>query len=161
MGRILAVDFGEQRIGLALSDPSRTIASGLQVLRRSTRELEFAALRSVVAAEEVALVVVGMPLSMGGERGVQAELTRRWVEALRPALAVPVEVVDERLTSVQAHRALDAMGVRRRQQRGRVDEVAATLMLQSYLDRARASNATDHQASTSPPAPEPSGDAAP
>jgi putative Holliday junction resolvase len=155
MGRVLAVDLGERRVGLALSDPSRTIASGLRVMRRSTREAEFAALRALVEAEDVDLVVVGMPLGMGGEPGVQAELTRRWVDALRPALPVPVEVVDERLTTVQAHRALDAMGVRRRAQRGRVDAVAATLLLQSYLDRARASNPTNR------PAPEPRGDAAP
>ncbi|MGI8916918.1 MAG: Holliday junction resolvase RuvX [Chloroflexota bacterium] len=137
MTRILAVDLGEQRIGLALSDPTGNIAGGLRTIRRGLRDEEMAAINAVIAKEDVARVIVGMPLSMSGQPGVQAELTRRWVAVLQQSIAVPVEVLDERLTSVQAHRSLDSMGVKRRQHRQHVDEIAATLLLQGYLDGQR------------------------
>lgn len=137
MGRILAIDLGEQRIGLALSDPTASIAGGYRTLRRGTREQDLAAIRAVITAEDVERIIVGMPISMNGEPGVQAELTRRWVDALQRSLTVPVESLDERLTTVQAHRSLDHMGVKRRQQRQHVDAVAATLLLQGYLDGKR------------------------
>lgn len=137
MTRILAVDLGEQRIGLALSDPTGNIAGGLRTIRRGLRDEEMAAINAVIAKEDVARVIVGMPLSMSGQPGVQAELTRRWVDVLQQSIAVPVEVLDERLTSVQAHRSLDSMGVKRRQHRQHVDEIAATLLLQGYLDGQR------------------------
>ena len=137
MTRILAVDLGEQRIGLALSDPTGNIAGGLRTIRRGLRDEEMAAINAVIAREDVARVIVGMPLSMSGQPGVQAELTRRWVAVLQQSIAVPVEVLDERLTSVQAHRSLDSMGVKRRQHRQHVDEIAATLLLQGYLDGQR------------------------
>jgi putative Holliday junction resolvase len=137
MGRVLAIDLGEQRVGLALSDPTRTIASSLPTLRRSSREQEFAAIRDLVAREEVEEIIVGLPIGMSGSPGVQAELTRRWTVALRQAVAIPVRELDERLTSVQAQRTLDSLGVRRRAQRSQVDAVAATLLLQTYLEQSR------------------------
>jgi putative holliday junction resolvase len=137
MSRIMAIDLGEQRIGLALSDPTGNIAGGFRTIRRGLRDEEMAALGAVVAAEDVGRIIVGMPLGMNGQPGVQAELTRRWVVVLQRHMAVPVEVLDERLTSVQAHRSLDSMGVKRRQHRQHVDEVAATLLLQGYLDSRR------------------------
>jgi putative holliday junction resolvase len=137
MSRIMAIDLGEQRIGLALSDPTGNIAGGFRTIRRGLRDEEMAALGAVVAAEDVGRIIVGMPIGMNGQPGVQAELTRRWVVVLQRHMAVPVEVLDERLTSVQAHRSLDSMGVKRRQHRQHVDEVAATLLLQGYLDSRR------------------------
>ena len=134
MSRILAIDLGEQRIGLALSDPTGQIAGGIRTIRRGLRDEEMAAIRAIIVGEGVVRIIVGMPLGMNGQPGVQAELTRRWVEFLRRHTDLPIEVVDERLTSVQAHRSLDSMGVRRRQQRQHVDGVAATLLLQGYLD---------------------------
>jgi putative holliday junction resolvase len=137
MSRIMAIDLGEQRIGLALSDPTGNVAGGFRTIRRGLRDEEMAAIAAIVAAEDVGRIVVGMPLGMNGQPGVQAELTRRWVVALQRQTALPVEVLDERLTSVQAHRSLDSMGVKRRQHRQHVDEVAATLLLQGYLDSRR------------------------
>lgn len=134
MSRILAIDLGEQRIGLALSDPTGQIAGAIRTIQRGLRDEEMAAIGAVLVAEGVTRVIVGMPLGMNGQPGVQAELTRRWVEALRRHTDLPIEVADERLTSVQAHRSLDGMGVRRRQHRQHVDAVAATLLLQGYLD---------------------------
>ena len=137
MSRILAIDLGEQRIGLALSDPTGNIAGGIRTIRRGLRDEEMAALRTVIATQGVERIIVGMPLGMNGLPGVQAELTRRWVEALRRNTDLPVEILDERLTTVQAHRSLDSLGVRRRQHRQHVDGVAATLLLQGYLDAHR------------------------
>jgi putative holliday junction resolvase len=137
MSRILAIDLGEQRIGLALSDPSGNIAGGFRTIRRGLRDEEMAAIQDVIEAEGVERIVVGMPLSMSGQPGVQAELTARWVAVLRRHTALPVEVVDEWLTSVQAHRSLDSMGVKRHRHRQHVDEMAATLLLQGYLDGQR------------------------
>jgi len=137
VSRILAIDLGEQRIGLALSDPTGNIAGGIRTIRRGLRDEEMAALRTVIATQGVERIIVGMPLGMNGLPGVQAELTRRWVEALRRNTDLPVEILDERLTTVQAHRSLDSLGVRRRQHRQHVDGVAATLLLQGYLDAHR------------------------
>lgn len=137
MSRILAIDLGEQRIGLALSDPTGQIAGGIRTIRRGLRDEEMAALGTIIADEDVERILVGMPLSMSGQPGVQAELTRRWVEVLRSHTDLPVEVLDERLTSVQARRSLDSMGVKRKRHRQHVDAVAATLLLQGYLDGQR------------------------
>lgn len=139
MSRVLAIDLGEQRIGLAVSDPTGSIAGSLRTIRRDERAAELAVIRGLIAEQDVGRVVVGMPLAMGGGAGVQAELTRRWVAALRAALTVPVETLDERLTTVQAHRTLDAMGIKHRRHGRHVDAMAATLLLQTYLDRERGS----------------------
>lgn len=135
--RVLAIDLGERRIGLALSDPTQRVATGLRTIRRGLRDEDVAAIRAIVAAEDVERIVVGMPIGMNGQPGVQAELTQRWVDILRQRIATPVDTLDERLTTAQAHRALDSLGVRRRRHVQHVDTVAATLLLQGYLDRQR------------------------
>ncbi len=147
MGRILAIDLGERRIGLATSDPTRSVAGSFGMLRRSTAEEEFAALRSTIIEQDVDLIVVGLPIGLQGAGGVQAELTRRWVAAFQKDTDVPVELLDERLTTAQAHHTLDAMGVRRKKHREHVDAVAATLLLQTYLERARGSRGAGEQGS--------------
>ena len=136
-GRILAIDLGDERIGLAISDPTGTIASALPTLRRGVTGEELPALRETIAQENVERVIVGLPLRMDGSDSVQTTLTRRWAQALERAVSASVELVDERLTTVQAHHALDALGVGRRKQRGRVDALAATLLLQGYLEQQR------------------------
>lgn len=136
-GRILAVDLGEQRIGLALSDPTQQIATGFRTIRRGLRDEDVSAIQAIVTDEDVERIIVGMPFSMNGQIGVQAELTRRWVDFLQQHMETPVETLDERLTTAQAHRTLDSMGVKRRRRRQHVDTVAATLLLQGYLDSRR------------------------
>jgi putative Holliday junction resolvase len=137
--RVLGVDLGERRIGLALSDPSRTVASPHEVLRRSGDS--DADRRAIVAAARDAgasVIVVGLPLSLSGRMGPAARAALAEVEALR-AVAAGIEVVvhDERLTTVTAERALDEGGVGRQQRRDVVDKVAAAIMLQSWLEGAR------------------------
>jgi putative Holliday junction resolvase len=137
--RALGVDLGERRIGLALSDPSRTVASPHDVLRRSGDPA--ADRRAIVAvAVEVGagVIVVGLPLSLSGKTGPAARAALDEVEAMR-AIAGEIEIVlhDERLTTVTAERALIEGGVRRDARRQVIDKVAAAVMLQSWLERAQ------------------------
>jgi putative Holliday junction resolvase len=135
--RVLGVDFGDKRIGLAVSDPSRTIAFPHDVIEHAgnmpeAARLVFEAANSVQAAH----VVVGLPFNMDGTRGKQADRVSTFVGLLRKLLgpAVRVEEWDERLSSVQAGRLLQDAGVRSRLQVGKVDQVAAALVLQAFLD---------------------------
>jgi putative Holliday junction resolvase len=139
MGRILGVDLGSRRIGLAVSDPSGAIASPAGRIDRG--DDAFADRRAIVAAareREATTVVVGLPTELSGRAGPAARAARAEVDALRDlAPDLTFEMVDERLTTVIAERALVSAGVRRRQRRTRVDGVAAAVMLQSYLDARR------------------------
>ncbi len=135
--RALGVDLGERRIGLALSDPSRTVASPHEVLRRSGDPVVDR--RAIVdAARELGanVIVVGLPLSLSGRTGPAAKAALAEVEALR-ALAGAIEVVvqDERLTTVTAERALGEARMGRDARRNVVDKVAAAVMLQAWLER--------------------------
>jgi putative Holliday junction resolvase len=138
--RALGVDLGERRIGLALSDPSRTVASPHDVLRRSgDRDADRRAIVAAARAAGAGVIVVGLPLSLSGKRGPAARAALEEVDALR-ALAADIEVVvqDERLTTVTAERALNEGRVRRDERRQVVDKVAAAIMLQSWLEGSRA-----------------------
>jgi putative Holliday junction resolvase len=136
VSRVLAIDFGERRIGLALSDESQRIALPHSTLPRDTSGGDVASIARLVERDGISTVVVGVPISLSGQDTVQTVLTRRWAEQLRRALPCPVILFDERLTTTQAHRALDDQGVKRRNHQERIDQVAATLLLQSYLERA-------------------------
>lgn len=135
---MLGLDLGSRRIGVAVSDPSGTIASPYEVLERSGDGGEdyrrIAEIASEVGAERV---VVGLPLSLSGHAGPAAEQTMREVEAVSQATKVPVEVHDERLTTVSAHRSMRLLGVKGRHRRAAVDKVAAAVMLQAWLDGRR------------------------
>ncbi|MDQ1475153.1 MAG: putative pre6S rRNA nuclease [Actinomycetota bacterium] len=136
--RALGVDLGERRIGLALSDPSRTIASPHDVLRRSgDPAADRRAILALALEVGAGVIVVGLPLSLSGKRGPAARAARDEVEAMR-AIAGDIEIVlhDERLTTVTAERALIEGGVRRVARRQVIDKVAAAVMLQSWLERA-------------------------
>lgn len=139
MGRILGVDFGEKRIGLAVSDPGGSIAFPREVMRNpgKTGAAAYRVAR-FVRENDVEKVVVGMPFDMDGSRGKQAHRVASFVGLLRKALGdeVPVEEWDERMTTVEAGRAMRSAGVDARGQRGVVDKVAAALLLQAFLDHA-------------------------
>jgi putative Holliday junction resolvase len=102
VGKVLALDFGSARTGVAVSDPSGTVARPLGAVERATTAGGFAKLLAVIAAEEPERVVVGLPLTLRGERGEQATVTQEFVERLRAALPLPVDTYDERFTSVLA-----------------------------------------------------------
>lgn len=139
MARVLGVDLGSVRIGLALSDPSGTLASPHSVImRRGDPDADRREILAVARAEEVDRIVVGMPRSLNGREGPAARAAREEVDAL--AAAAPdlvVEAYDERLTTVIANRSLIESGVGRSGRKRVVDKVAAAVMLQGYLDAHR------------------------
>ena len=138
MARILGVDLGSRRIGLALSDPSGAVATPHRVLQRSGDPAADRRAITAVAREAGAdRIVVGLPLSLSGDAGPAARAVLDEVEALRAEAGegMGVETHDERLTTVIAERGLRASGTRRRRRRAVVDEAAAAVMLQSFLDR--------------------------
>ncbi len=138
MTRVLGVDLGSRRIGLALSDPGGTIALPHEVLARSGDAADdHAAIVSAARAAGATTIVVGLPRSLSGRDGPAARATRREVDALREVAArdgVEVELHDERLTTVIAQQGMTAANVRKRARRAVVDKVAAAVMLQSWLD---------------------------
>jgi putative Holliday junction resolvase len=136
--RVLGVDLGSRRIGIAVSDPSGTLASPLMVQPRGRdHAADHAALLAVAAEEQVARIVVGLPLSLSGGEGPAARAALDEVEALRAASSVPIDVHDERFTTASATRRLrEARG--RGARRDPVDAAAAAEMLQSYLDATKA-----------------------
>jgi putative holliday junction resolvase len=136
--RILAVDPGTKRVGLAVSDPSETIAQGLSTLPAEPHETLAARLADVARAHEARRIVVGLPLRMNGTRGPEAAAAQALADGLRSASGLPVDMVDERLTTVAAERSLIETGMRREKRRLSVDRVAATMLLQGHLDRKRA-----------------------
>ena len=135
--RVLALDIGEKRIGVAVSDPSGTVASPLVVLDAAKVLTDGSDLTRLVEEYGAELVVVGLPLSLDGSEGPQALDVRRAAARLAGFLRVPVEFADERLSSTQASRAMGDVGASQRQQRGSIDMVAAAIFLQSYLDARR------------------------
>ena len=133
--RVLALDLGSKRIGVAVSDPSETIASPDRVLERTgSRTRDHKAIGDLVAEWEAELVVVGLPLSLSGEDGPAARATREEAAELAAALTVPVELHDERLTTVTASRTLQEAKMTADARRRVVDKVAAAVLLQSWLD---------------------------
>jgi len=133
MIRILGLDVGSVRVGVALSDPLGMTAQPLEVIQRRKVDA-FARIAELVAEHEVQRVVVGNPLRLDGDVGPAAEAIGAFIEALRERLEVPVEAWDERLSTAQAERAMIGGGVRREDRRQSIDKVAAALILQSYLD---------------------------
>jgi putative Holliday junction resolvase len=137
VGRILGVDLGSRRIGLALSDPSGTLASPLEVITRTGDPAQDRkAILAAAAEHEADIIVVGLPKSLSGKRGPAERAARDEVEALRAAAPehVTVDMYDERFTTVIAQRGLVESGMRRRERKQVVDKVAAAVMLQSYLE---------------------------
>ncbi len=138
MARVLGIDFGERRVGLALSDPSATIAQPLPTItRRMGKRPPIAAITEIIQQQEVAEVVVGLPLNLAGDETEWTRTVREFGNRLQERAGIPVEFLDERLTSVQAERAVRGSGLKRsdREQKHRIDAAAAVLLLQTYLDR--------------------------
>ena len=133
-GRVMALDVGGRRIGIALSDATRTLASPLTTLRAEPRERAFAQIATLAARHEVAELVVGLPLTLNGEIGPQAQVVQRFVEELIRAVGLPVHMFDERLTTVAAERMMVDLGLKPEQRKARIDEVAASIILQDFLE---------------------------
>lgn len=135
--RILAVDPGTKRVGVAVSDPTATIAQALTTLATEPKGSLAARLAELARGQEAGRVVVGLPRRMDGSYGPEAAAARELADGIRKASGLPVELVDERLTTVAAERSMIAAGAKRARRRADIDRVAATLLLQSHLDRRR------------------------
>ena len=133
-GRILALDLGGKRVGVAVSDPTRTIATSLTVFERGSRKEDFATVRQLIAEQEANLLVMGLPVPLGGEEGEKAAWVRDYTAELEEAIDIPIEFWDEALTTVQAYESMRQRGTRAKQAKEWVDAVAAAFILQSYLD---------------------------
>lgn len=136
VGRVLGLDLGSKRVGVAISDRSGTIASPFMVLQRSgSLRRDHEAIARLVAEEECERVVVGLPLSLDGSIGRAAQSAIDEAERLATVVGVPVETYDERLTTVSADRALIEAKMRADARRRVVDKIAAAVMLQAWIDR--------------------------
>lgn len=133
MSRVLGLDSGSKRIGVALSDPTGTIATPHTVIDRSGEDVA-ARLRTMCVEYDVERIVVGLPLHLSGREGSAVEEARQLAEVARQATGLPVDMHDERFTTVTAESALLEGGMRRRERRAVQDKVAAAVLLQSYLD---------------------------
>ncbi len=133
----MALDMGEKRIGIALSDETQLLARSYEVLPRTSRQADFARLAEIAQQESVGFLVVGLPLTLDGEEGPLAPWVRDYTAALAERLQLPYTFWDETFTTKQASRSMRDRGTRAREQRGRVDAVAAAFILQDYLDARR------------------------
>lgn len=132
--RILALDHGTRRVGVAVSDELKMIASPLEYIAPDPFPDFIARLKTILQEKEVELILIGMPRNMDGSYGPAAEKVREFVATLKNEIPTPIKLVDERLTTVQAQRSLIQANVRRDQRKEKVDKTAAAIMLQSYLD---------------------------
>ena len=134
MSRILGVDYGERRIGLALSDPLGIIAKPLKVIDRKKTIDYLSEILETANAEDVKRIVVGVPFTLKGEHSKQTEIVKNFIEELFTLGKIQIISIDERLSSVAAERSLQLQGVKTGHEKDRVDETAAAIILQEYLD---------------------------
>jgi putative holliday junction resolvase len=132
--RILALDHGTKRIGVAVSDELKVIAQPLEFILAEPFADFLARLKEIIREKEAEMILVGMPRNMDGSYGPAALKVEAFVAALNGAITVPIKTLDERLTSAQANRLLIQGGVRRDKRKQKVDKMAAAILLQSYLD---------------------------
>jgi len=132
--RVLALDVGSKRIGVAVSDPLGITAQGLDTIQRQNKRQDWEALGSVLTKYDVGEIVVGLPLRLTGAEGTQSEKMRQFAEALKAQFNLPVHLWDERWTSTEANRLLRETNLSIEKRGKAVDRMAATLILQSWLD---------------------------
>ena len=133
--RVLALDFGEKRIGVAVSDPLGIIAQGVTVITRKDPETDLKEIEKIVGEYKAESVVVGMPINMDGTKGKSAEKVNEFVETLKGRLSIPVHTYDERLSTKESEKFLISADVSRKKRKSVIDKMAAQLILESYLER--------------------------
>jgi putative Holliday junction resolvase len=139
-GRVLALDVGEARIGVAISDSDRTVALPAGTIRVAGGPQDLKAVAGLVREHDASDVVVGHPVSLSGRRGPAAMRAEEFADGLRLVLKVPVHLQDERLTTVEAGRGLRAAGANSKKARQAIDQASASLILQAFLDRSTGRN---------------------
>jgi putative Holliday junction resolvase len=137
-GRLLGIDWGQKRIGLALSDPTQTLAQPLDTLtRRSGRRFPMRAFRTHVDTHHPTGIVVGLPLESDGSEGASARAVREMAASIAQVTGLPVAFIDERMTTSRVRQAIAELGGKTRGREGEIDQLAATVVLQSFLDQPR------------------------
>jgi len=132
--RVMALDVGDRRIGVAISDPTRFLASPLCTVERDTSSSEIQQIEKLVESHEASELLVGMPLQLSGKKGIQARLVEGFIKNLEKRLSIPIQTVDERFSTVEAERMLRQAGKSPSSDKHLVDSVSAVIILQSYLD---------------------------
>ncbi len=132
--RILALDVGEKNIGLAISDKLGLIAQGLPTLRHQTKDEDISAIANILKVHHITEVLVGIPVNLDGSLGKKAQEVAVFLEDLKKKITLPIKVWDERFTSVQAEKVLLEAGLSRKKRKRKIDQLAARLILQNYLD---------------------------
>ena len=135
MGRLLGIDHGQKRIGLAISDPGKVISKPLQTLKFSNIERFIIDLTKIIYEQNIEKIIIGKPLGMSGNETDQTQKVKKFIKALRKSIKVPCEMIDERLSSISAKKSLITIGVKTGHNKSRVDETAAAIFLQHYLDK--------------------------
>jgi len=133
--RVLALDAGEKRIGVAVSDPLGIIAQGVTVIARKDPETDLNEIKRIVEEYKADSVVIGMPINMDGTKGKSAEKVNEFVEVLKGRLSIPVYTYDERLSTKESEKFLISADVSRKKRKQVIDKMAAQLILESYLER--------------------------
>ena len=151
-GRVLGLDVGSKRIGVAISDPLGITAQGLETIRRQNKRVDFATLEKLIRDHEVREIVVGLPLRLSGDEGIQSDKMRQFASEIEDRFHLPVHLWDERLTSAEANRVLRESEVSIEKRAAAVDRMAAVLILQSWMEN------RSHAFSRSPELQEPQGD---
>jgi putative holliday junction resolvase len=136
-GRLLGVDFGSVRVGLAICDPDRIIASPWDTLQRKTEQQDAAALNKIIQSEKIVGIVLGLPISLNGNEGPKAKETREYGDWLTQITALPITYWDERFTSALADDAMFEAGLTHKKRKEKRDRIAAQIMLQGFLDSLR------------------------
>ena len=134
LSRILGLDYGERRIGIALSDPLGIIAKPFTVIDRKITTDYISQLSDIILKNQVIAVVVGLPLTLMGKKSKQTEIVLSFINQLKEILSMPVIAIDERLSSVAAKKSLQKQAIKTGHNKGRIDETAAAIFLQEHLD---------------------------
>ena len=134
MSRVLGIDYGERRLGLAVSDPLGIIAKPLKILDRQATPDYLSEILDITKAQDINKIVVGLPLTLKGRYSQQTKIVQNFIDQLKRIVKIPVVHIDERLSSVAAIRSLKEQNVKTGHEKGRIDETAAAIILQEYLD---------------------------
>jgi len=132
--RILGIDIGDKRIGLAMCDPDQILASPLTTIIKTSDKQAFDEIKGIIEKNRISQVVIGIPLSLSGQESLQTAKTREFAAGLESVAGIKAEYVDERLSSGEARRLLDASGSKKKRQKGDIDSAAAAILLQAYID---------------------------
>ena len=134
MGRILGIDFGSVRIGLSLSDLTQTIAKPFDTIKYKNFDDLLSQLKIIIDDNQVNKLVIGIPLNMKGQNTKQTLKVKEFVSFLKQNISIEIRLIDERLSSIEAEKAMHAMNIKTGHNKGRIDKIAASVILQEYLD---------------------------